>query len=138
MLLMWIPSSARGAKLAIPGLMFLAICLLFAPRSYASWSTIKSAGTLNAAGNPSCAEVSSHVACAVLNAKGALEVNVFNGSSWGSWTQLTGEVNSNPSCTSDGDGKVFCGATAASGGLLVTIYNGSSWGTPTRLVGGIY
>jgi hypothetical protein len=52
-------------------------------------------------------------------------VNHFKGTAWGKWSSLVGTVSSDPSCTSDGAGKVLCAATATKGNLQVAIFNGT-------------
>src|SRR5271166_5121980 len=99
-------------------LLFLHTCLVLAPSAWASWGSFVSTGTATGIGNPSCALVSTgHAACAVRNGKAGIMVNQFNGTTWGNWTNLAGTVSSDPSCTSDGSGKVICAATPTSGSL---------------------
>ena len=49
--------------------------------------------------------------------------NELNGSTWNEWKTLAMTVSSDPSCASDGGGKVICAATATSGNLQVSIFN---------------
>ena len=63
--------------------------------------------------------------------------NQFNGT-WGKWVSLPGAVVFDPSCTTDGPGKVICGATASNGNLLVTIFNGTAWSTPVKIKAALY
>ena len=109
-------------------------CLLMAPAAWASWGTFISTGPATGIGNPSCAFVpSGHAVCAVRSGKSVIMVNEFNGTSWGTWKNLSGTVASNPSCTSNGSGEVICAATATTGDLLATIFNGSTWTTPAQV-----
>jgi hypothetical protein len=43
-----------------------------------------------------------------------------------------------PSCTSDGTGKVYCAATATNGDLEVTVLSGGAWSTPTNVNAALY
>src|SRR3974390_1608119 len=98
--------------------LLLLVCLAFAPAARGSWTSPTATGSATGIGNPSCAQVSAGVvACGALSGQAALSGHVFRGSSWGTWTSLAGAVASNPSCTSDGTGKVLCAATAAVGSL---------------------
>ena len=107
--------------------------------AWASWGSFISTGNATGFGNPSCAFVSSGKAvCAVRSGKSAIMVNEFNGTSWGTWTNLVGAVASNPSCTSNGSGDVICAAMATSGNLLTTVFNGSSWTTPAQVAARLY
>jgi len=66
-------------------------------------------------------------------------VNEFNGTAWGtSWTSLAGTVSSDPSCTSDGAGKVMCAAVASSGNLLWSIFKGTIWSAPATVSAALY
>ena len=115
------------------------IAVLTVTPAWANWSGFTSTGTATAIGNPSCAQAGNdHVACAVLGEKSAMMVNQYNGTTWGTWTALTGAVASGPTCTSDGDGKVFCAATEAGGGLEVAVLTGTTWGTPATVAGSLY
>jgi hypothetical protein len=62
-------------------------------------------------------------------------VNEFNGSTWAGWKTLVSSVTSDPSCTSNGDGKIICAAVATGGGLQVTIFSGTAWSDPTTVAG---
>jgi hypothetical protein len=105
-------------KRIIVCLQFLHASLILAPSAWASWGSFVSTGTSTGIGNPSCAQASTGLAaCAVRNSASAIMVNRFNGTSWGTWSKLAGTVSSDPSCTSDGAGKVICAATAGAGQL---------------------
>jgi len=107
------------------------------PLAWGSWGNFKSTGNATGFGNPSCAHVSTgHVACAVRSGKSA--INEFNGTAWGTWTSLAGTVSSDPSCTSDGTGKVCCAATATNGDLQVTVLSGGVWSTPTQVTAALF
>jgi hypothetical protein len=124
-------------KTTVACLLLASACFLFTPSASATWKIV-STGATTGIGNPSCAEDAANlVVCAVQNGKNALMVNQFNGTSWGKWTNLAGTVNSDPSCTSDGDGHVFCAASSA-GSLLVTEFNGTTWSKPTKVTGSLY
>jgi hypothetical protein len=93
---------------------YVLICagLALCPSAWASWSNFASTGNATGIGSPSCAFVPSGKAvCAVRSGKSAMMVNEFNGTSWGTWTSLSGSVASNPSCTSNGSGDVICAGT---------------------------
>src|SRR5580704_17754444 len=78
------------------------------PSAWASWGNFISTGNVAGFGNPSCAHVSTgHVACAVRASDSTIMVNEYNGSRWGAWADLAGTVSSDPTCTSDGTGKVY-------------------------------
>src|SRR2546425_8009773 len=95
------------------------------PAASASWGAFVSTGTATGIGNPSCALVTTgHVVCAVRTGKAAIVVNELNGSTWNGWKTLAMTISSDPSCASDGGGKVICAATATSGNLQVSIFNG--------------
>lgn len=112
-------------------------CLLPATPSWATWELV-STGTTTGVGNPSCAAATTNlVACAVQSSKSVLMVNRFNGTSWGTWTSLTGTVTSAPNCTSDGSGNVFCVALSA-GSMIYTIFDGSTWKKTAKVAGPIY
>src|SRR5580765_7271379 len=97
-------------------LLVVPVCLGLVPSASASWGSFISTGTATGVGNPSCAFVSTdNVACAVRSGTAAIMVNEFNGTKWGTWTSLAGTVTSDPSCTSNGTGKVICAATAPTG-----------------------
>jgi hypothetical protein len=119
--------------------LMLSAGLASCPPAWASWSSFISTGNATGIGNPSCAFVPSGKAvCAVRNGKSEIMVNEFNGSSWGTWTNLAGAVASNPSCTSNGAGDVICAATATSGKLLAAVFNGSTWTTPVQVTAQLY
>jgi hypothetical protein len=118
--------------------LLLSTCLLMAPAASATWGSFTSTGTATGIGNPSCAPVSTgQVACAVRSGKSAIMVNEFNGTAWGTWKSLAGAVSSDPSCTSDGSGKVFCAATTA-GAMQVTVLNAGVWSNPTKISGALF
>jgi hypothetical protein len=117
--------------------LFLFAFLLLSPSAWASWRFV-STGTTTGVGNPSCAQAAKNlVACAVRSSTYSLMVNQFNGTTWSKWTSLAGVVTSAPTCTGDGDGKVFCTATT-SGGMTVSIFNGASWSKPANVAGTLY
>jgi hypothetical protein len=99
-------------------LLSVSACPLMAPAASATWGGFISTGNATGIGNPSCAPVSTgHVACAVRCGKSVIMVNEFSGTKWGAWKSWAGVVSSDPSCTSEGTGKVYCAATAANGDL---------------------
>jgi len=113
----------------------LALC----PSAWASWSNFTSTGSATGIGNPSCAFVSSGKAvCAVRSGKSTLMVNEFDGTSWGTWTSLSGSVASNPSCTSNDSGDVICAAMAPGGKMLASVFNGSTWAIPVQVTAQLY
>ena len=113
--------------------------LVSSQSAWASWSSFISTGNATGFGNPSCAFVSTgRAVCAVRNGKSVMMVNEFNGTSWGTWTNLAGSVASNPSCTSNGSGDVICTALASSGNLLASIFNGSTWTPPAQVTAQLY
>ena len=118
--------------------LFVLVFLMAVP-AWAKWSGFTSTGTATAIGNPSCAQAgNNHVACAVLNDKSAMMVNQYNGTTWGTWTVLTGAVTSSPSCASDGAGRVFCAALSSTGGMEVAILTGTTWGASAQVAGALY
>jgi hypothetical protein len=74
----------------------------------------------------------------VRSGKSVIMVNEFIGKKWGAWKSLAGAVSSDPSCTSDGTGKMYCAATAANGDLEVTVLSGGTWSTPTNVSAALY
>jgi hypothetical protein len=126
-------------RIALYLLLRLPLCLALSPSAWASWGSFISTGTGTGVGVPSCAHVSTdHVVCAVRSGKAAMMVNEFNGTAWKtSWTSLVGTVSSDPSCTSDGAGKVIC-AAASSGNLLWSIFNGTTWSAPATASAALY
>src|ERR1700687_3416987 len=70
--------------------------------------------------------------------RAAVMVNLFNGTTWGTWKSLAGPVSSNPSCTSDGAGKVICAATATNGNLQWSILSGGVWSNPAKVAGALF
>jgi hypothetical protein len=118
--------------------LLLPISVGLVPTASASWGPFISTGTTTGVGNPSCAAVSTnHVVCAVLSGKSAVMVNEFNGTSWGKWTSLAGEVSSAPSCTSNGGGDVICAAVAA-GSFEWELFNGTAWTKPAKVTAALY
>ena len=66
-------------------------------------------------------------------------VNEFIGTAWETtWTSLVGTVSSDPSCASDGTGKVICAATATNGNLQWSIFNGTTWSVPANVSAALY
>ena len=118
--------------------LLLPISVGLVPTASATWGSFISTGTTTGVGNPSCAAVSTnHVVCAVLSGKSAVMVNEFNGTSWGKWTSLAGEVSSAPSCTGNGNGDVICAAVAA-GSLQWELFNGTTWTKPAKVTATLY
>ena len=118
-------------------LLVASTALLPAHAAWAAWSLLLT-GAATGVGNPSCAQFSANmVACAAQGGKNTLLVNTFNGTTWGAWTRLAGTVNSDPSCTGDGDGHVLCAASAG-GDFLYTIFNGTSWTAPAKVAADLY
>lgn len=120
-------------------LMLFSACLLMSPAAWGAWGSFITTGNATGIGNPSCALVSTgEVACAVRSGKSAIMTNEFNGTKWGTWKSLAGEVSSDPSCTSDGTGKVYCAATASNGKLQVTVLSDGVWSKPTKISAALY
>jgi hypothetical protein len=123
-------------------LLLLSACLLMAPAASATWGGFISTGNATGIGNPSCAPVSTgHVACAVRSGKSVIMVNHgqrVQRDKVGNMEEFGRAVSSDPSCTSDGTGKVYWAATATNADLEVTVLSGGTWSTPTNVSAALY
>jgi hypothetical protein len=120
-------------------LLLLSACLLMAPAASATWGGFISTGNATGIGNPSCAPVSTgHVAWCGAEPQVRHHGQRVQRDKVGIWKSLAGAVSSDPSCTSDGTGKVYCAATATNGDLEVTVLSGGAWSTPTNVNAALY